>query len=255
MGNRKKLDQALFDDLPSVLKDQVIPNSVYFDPTKYALQKQMENRGTYEKYRSLEFNHVKGHEKWIKIYSVASSSRLCFLHFLKIKNFEFEKLLKIEEIKNRSVNAHYDGYNNNIYYECKCHEITDYHPIVLSEVYSTVLKKYFDMKPQKSDKEGKIKLFPRDFGIETSKNSMHFDLKQLVTHILGLIPKKETHPELHYVFFRPKEGTHPELDKFYDSFINELKQVKKSNFISQIKDKYNITFDYEFVPITVEMQL
>ena len=34
MGNRERLDQALFDDLPWNLKDQVIPNSIYFDPLK-----------------------------------------------------------------------------------------------------------------------------------------------------------------------------------------------------------------------------
>ena len=238
-SNSSYIDNALFAELSESQKKLVLSNSVYFGPN-YPLRRVIEEKGLVKTYK-LELNPVQGHSDWIKMYSIASSSRLCLLYFLNKEGIEFEHTLTIAKGERVNVEAHYDAFDSlsNTYIECKCHEIAEpSHGDYLKEwAYRSILEDKLGLN-NILVKNGC--LFPTldQFGVDiypgNSIYQMHFDFKQLVTHVCGMIVqnKKGT---IRYVFFTP---TNCHVDKNVETIYKELKleieAIKKSKFLADL---------------------
>ena len=108
--------------------------------------------------------------------SVASSSRLCFVNFANYNEIEFERPLST----GKGI-AKLDASKDNLFYECKCHEIFDNHNNYLSLAYKENLKEFFNINYQKND-NAYCKLNLTDFEIEKEESiyNLHFDMKQFI---------------------------------------------------------------------------
>ena len=135
----------------------------------------------------------------IKMCSVASSSRLCFINFANYNEIEFERPLSTGK-----GTAKLDASKYNLFYECKCHEIFDNHNNYLSLAYKENLKEFFNINYQKND-NAYCKLNLTDFEIEKEESiyNLHFDMKQFLCHLFGIA--KNGGGTLQYIFFFTKK--------------------------------------------------
>ena len=205
--------------------------------------------------KSNEFNKVRGHDD-LSICSVASSGRLCFLKLIDHENIKFEwhelNGTSQEKIWTKpSINdAQYDAFDGTTFFECKCQEILNEH-VGLSKDYIPVLKDFFGLNFK--EENGLIIAKASDFLIDVDKDyrELHFDLKQLFTHLCGIVKaygnvSKHT---LKYIFFKPKEeliNKHELIKSAYKELDNELSIIQNSVFF---KEKCHIKFEYKYVHV------
>ena len=153
-----------------------------------------------------------GQELPISMLSVASSSRFCYLslrdsdlsafdiHNIIVKR-RFEERLPILE---GGTPPHMDAYCETdkevCFFECKCHEQFDGHPIVLSESYfnkGLIVDDVFkDQKPinyrEAVKKDGEMVKYPiYSSTVFDGIDNPRFDIKQLLTHLMGIKKKME----------------------------------------------------------------
>lgn len=272
-------------------------NENYFDEKyKEKLKVILEQSKVFDKYIN-EWkppSHHKKNKNLVKMCSIASSSRLCFLYFyerIEKAEIEVEKICPIKLIASQT-KAHLDAYDkeNNIYYECKCHEICTSNHYMLKDKYGEILKKIFDItisedniiaKERKGKNEKYIKLSLNDLGIETEDESfnnylnalkridknikinvknrsvykLHFDVKQLICHLIGIKNNNETGKEkiLKYIFFTPKDELiecDKDIKNLYEVLEIEFSMIKNSRKISQFLEENGIKLEYETIPVT-----
>jgi len=210
-----------------------------------------------------------------KMCSAASSARLCFWHFFDNKNIIYEET----EITNCLCYPNYDAHDekNNIFYECKCHEIFDSPSAKFSYNYICIFNKYFKMryeKKTKNHKDGVVEKYIEptynDFGIEdfgqnASIYRQKFDFKQMLCHIFGLLTL-DTNPTLKYIIFVPNEEiiTKNETRENRGKVGKWLKNTKtlidiiftKIGEVKVYKDEKEhklgdlINFEYEFIDVS-----
>ena len=87
--------------------------------------------------------------------------------------------------------------------------------------------------------------------IDNDYQNLHFDLKQLFTHLCGIIKAKGNTSKytLKYIFFKPKEILIKKNDvirEAYEELDKELKAIKNSVLF---KEKCHIKFDYDYVNV------
>lgn len=239
--NKTNFDKLILKSVQE--SNHIIPNKVYYDNAySESLKKELNKRKCLEKFGAREF--TKSRTGLIKICSIASSSRLCFLYFAN-KNVSFEKELLIGV--NSRTKAHLDAYDNkNTYYECKCHEIFDNHNTKKNHLrlsYKKLIKECFNISyPDNNDEYLMLKL--SDFGIQkdTSIYYLEFDMKQFLCHLMGLA--NNGGGKLQYVFFTPsvKEIELNALCKeVYSTLHNEIDEIWNCSVIKNMCNKYNIT--------------
>lgn len=176
----------------------------------------------------------------IKMCSIGSSSRLCYLaSFNKYKGIkEREKT----DIKNGCCKPHYDGYDPaaNIFYEFKCHELCDGSShYKLTDSYISLLMEYFDI-----NKNPKDLIFSDlgDFGEKYNDKSIYkvnFDFKQFLCHVFGLfkVASLSKLTTLKYVWITPKLSSNKELQIFVNKIKEEIKHI--FNHFSAIEINFN----------------
>lgn len=159
-----------------------------------------------------------------KICSVASSARLGALYFAK-REFsypkpagEFEKCLPIKRVMGIPPHMDYYSVDTNTHFECKCHEILDDHSCNKLKIkYKKILEPMFwNPKFVTYDKDyiyptlrslGMIRTDLLDklhLKLDDSIYCLHFNVKQLLTHLMGLLSNENSVTDkLQYVFFTP----------------------------------------------------
>lgn len=90
-----------------------------------------------------------------------------------------------------------------------------------------------------------------DFGDEKDIYSIHFDFKQLITHISGMI-NQNINGKLNYIFFTPDiayNGTDKIIDKLYSELKTEVAAIEKSGFVRNLKE-YGIELAFGYCPVS-----
>lgn len=196
--------------------------------------------------------------------SVASSSRFCYLS-LKDCNFNafniertnfvrrFEEKLPIfDKGIPPHMDAYYEAEKEVCFFECKCHEQFDRHYIRLAESYfnkglivDLIFKDYPYQVIEKTNRKGiisKYRQYPSSiFGVS---NNPRFDIKQLITHIMGINERmkdnKDKKARLIYFYFMPNETlVNKNIKEVYELLIEEAQIIFK--FISGYAT--NISFE------------
>ncbi len=198
---KKEFDKLI---MQSVNNTHIINNSFYYDNLYYTkLSAELKERNLFEVFSKRELQEVNRGSGLIKMCSVASSSRLCFLYFAKDNDVRMEISLNT----GTHGNAQLDAAKDNVFYECKCHEIFDNHNKNnnhLSLAYKKNLQKYFNINYQEDD-ENYCKLKLKDFYIPSNISiyDLRFDMKQFLCHLFGLA--NNGGGILQYIFFQPKK--------------------------------------------------
>ena len=205
--------------------------------------------------------------------SIGSSSRFCYLS-LKDSSFEvfgfkgnpesreFEKTLPI--FAGKGIPPHMDCFiedeNDSYFFECKCHEQFDSHLIDLSTSYfreglicSNIKDSYVEKELLKNTTTYK-RVSPSLFGVGKSPR---FDIKQLLTHIMGIKEKmkkeginKKAH--LCYFYFIPEKAlVNKKINSTIEKLIEEAKTVFSSEFIRQHAPEIDLRLYIQFTD-TVE---
>lgn len=222
-------------------------------------------RKTFSKEISGRFPHI---------LSSASSARLCYLHFHKDflrGDLTFEHLSPC--LGNSNGVANLDAFmlknGTKHYFECKCHEFVGTEDDVLLESYRDTIKKNFKIdsvdvitrQPKDKDKKPRtcLSLSEKQLGIlipgqeEALIYDMHFDVKQLICHLLGIAQEIENEKKahlnlkhsLHYVFFVPSDKFgNKSLTRYYQTLETEIQAISKSK-IQEFAKTQDISLDLE----------
>lgn len=232
-------DKIQFDKLILLSLENIqyiIPNTVYYNESYYIqLVKELKNRKLLKIFQDKELQEIS--PGLIKMCSVASSSRLCFIYFANYNEIEFERPLSTGK-----GTAKLDASKDNLFYECKCHEIFDNHNNYLSLAYKENLKEFFNINYQKND-NAYCKLNLTDFEIEKEESiyNLHFDMKQFLCHLFGIA--KNGGGTLQYIFFTPKKDLIENNDfcrDIYKELENEINLIWNCEKIKAMTKKFKI---------------
>ncbi|MCF0262422.1 MAG: hypothetical protein HUK23_05890, partial [Sphaerochaetaceae bacterium] len=156
------LESTDFDELvaKSVKGAEHLKEHYFDDAYKAELIRVLKESNWYDSY-SREIKEDSKNTKGPKMLSVASSSRLCFIYFYP-QGVRFEEKV---DTGLRGGQPQLDAYKDNVYYECKCHEIFASHD-TLSNSYRDKLKEVFGINAENLDNDSYVKLSLYDFGID-----------------------------------------------------------------------------------------
>ena len=191
-----------------------------------------------------------------------SSCRMAYNRLKKVKNIVFEYGLPTEVGGEAQLDAYIQAKKIEIFIEAKCHEIYGSHRIVeVSEVYLPVfdkLQEFFTYAAEKS-KKGYVKC---SFKV-MEQEILHFDLKQLICHFLGISAGllkgaiKSKKIRFVYLIFNPHHIKDRICDKYrkkildqYDKAIEEInlfdmEKLFEAIFEYQRSQNKNISHNYE----------
>ena len=118
------MESSLYDELmiKTLGNAHIKDGTVYYDDAYESLLKEsLKKYGLLERYKGELGRNSKG----VKMCSIASSSRFCFLASKTIMR-EIDEHEKVD-VRNGCCNPHFDGYSkrNNTFYEFKCHEFCE----------------------------------------------------------------------------------------------------------------------------------
>lgn len=184
--------------------------------------------------------------------SVASSSRFCCfslkdsdLSVFGIKNknnpISFEEKLPIFDNGHGTpphMDAYYEDDSDCYFFECKCHEQFDSHKIELSPAYfreDRIVTKIDSCYFKNPSANGYFNICPRAFGLS---DNPRFDIKQFLTHLMGIKKKMVTKPNkkahLIYFYFIPCEiKDDKEINEVIERLILEIKTVFNHKFFKE----------------------
>ena len=200
-----------------------------------------------------------------KMACVGSSSRFCYiaLNDVNWENSilkgvpEFEYSCPIDGIRGTSPQLDAFFKESNTYFEVKCHEIFEKHPVILSSAYwNLIYGEGNDFRfnvtgtlnhGKENSKQFQISL--EEFGFHKEKEKSMFDIKQLLCHLLGIKyskkkDEKSQNAELVYLFFIPQCSDTNDSNKINREFKNlkrEIITIFSSNPINQFCKTNNIT--------------
>ena len=221
--NSTKYDNLLLNEIGTT---HIKYGTVYYDNLYFDLLKnKLSEDGLLDAYK----NELKENSKGIKMCSIASSSRFCYIASKGVykEMDEFEK----DDISYGCCRPHYDGYSSslNTFYEFKCHEFCNNSHDCLSESYNPLLKEVYDINISDPSK-----LRFSDFGIKVEDdpliNKINFDFKQFICHIFGIIAHiKNTNNKatLKYVWIIPSQTNDKELDDFIFLVKSQIDSIFK----------------------------
>lgn len=192
---------------------------VYFEPSIFNKEVvSTMSKSDYKSYGSgaggelKEHVNKKGETIPASMSSVGSSSRFCYLSLRNSNllpfgitksdnNIRFEEKLHISGVEGGippHMDAFYENEGNYYFFECKCHEQFDNHKLKLSDSYfdknlivDKIDKSFFIQNIHKVNKKtGKTSTYreysPGAFGLPSNPR---FDIKQFLTHIMGIESK------------------------------------------------------------------
>ena len=207
-----------------------------------------------------EFQPVKGHPNSIKICSVTSSARLCFL-YLYDEEVSFEIALK-NPIYGDKFPAQLDAKKQNIYFECKCQEVINGERESLKKSYKELLEKEFNVSNITINQyEDTLSFNLTDMGANYNEDydKTHFNVKQLFTHLLAISKTDLSEPvTLKYVIFKPSDELlrpYPKLLKVYEELREEIKEIINSRSIKYFLEKYKGKILLDLDPETVFVEI
>ena len=181
--------------------------------------------------------------KCVPICAFASSARLCYLHFRSLEEQgepTFEALID-NDIPCNTVPTHMDVIHNGIHYECKCQEIlsTSKSPFSISYLRSPLFQELGIQEARcvrkETEQHGKVSIsyileFPLSqlgisYGNDPDYISLHFDLKQFISHLIAIANTKgDEEATLAYVFYTPKASsieTYESVKELYETLNKE----------------------------------
>lgn len=199
-----------------------------------------------------------------KFLSIGSSSRFCFVSLNvddginekegadffshegeRIKRTYFEKRLPVFD--DDSTPPHMDAYaktrKREYFFECKCHEMFDTHPLRLSKKYFNTGKDLIvdHIPPEYLTEVGSaIAISPEAFGV---KDTM-FDIKQLLTHLMGIeCNRTRKHCDLIYFYSFPEEMdiVDPRISEVIQKVKVDAVTIFECKIIKDYCSAYNIT--------------
>lgn len=265
MNLKKRFDQLILENLE---KNGCGPFGYTMDPKTYpvyyskeafeAFRQEMQTQ--YPQYYQ-QYSKGKGSELLEtstppKMASVASSSRFAYIALRNgaeglggTKQVTFEYACKIKDIGGPG--AQLDAYTtdeqgNPIYVEVKCHEIFDFHKILLKPPYWNKFygeSNSFGFPVNPNIPKDSFELSLEAFGISQKDTSL-VDMKQLLCHLLGIASQNpDNRPgTLVYLFFKPKVTGHDRdlLEKVFTQLMNEFSAILQSAPIKTFCGIHNI---------------
>lgn len=210
-----------------------------------------------KKRKSYELNYSEKY-KCTPICALASSGRLCYLHFRYKEGAEFETALSNGICASRP--TYMDAVIGDTYYECKCQEILykSHSPLRRSYLESELFKK-FEVKNYTINNENLV-FDVRKLNIKMKGDNdyarLHFDLKQLICHLIAIANNNNnTQKVLQYVFFKPNREVikkYPRVEKLYEELDAEIKAICASDTaISKFAEKHYINIAE---PVFIELK-
>ena len=193
-----------------------------------------------------------------KMASFGSSSRLIYLLSKDVAGFSFEEKLSTKVGGPANLDGYLKTEEHDIYVEAKCREI--YGSYANQEI-SNVYKKVYDFIRERNVyfnyRETEIKGDDKHFKCTfTWKNNdiIHFDLKQLICHFLGIcanILEKEANSDVKFIYliFNPNEDTDfsdVHIKKFEKKIKNDYsKTLEEISWLKDFKWLYDIIMEYQ----------
>ena len=186
-----------------------------------------------------------------KMACFGSSCRIAYDKLNSVEGVEFEKILST--IVSRGM-ANLDAYvkrgNLDIFVEAKCHEIYGSHRIVeVSEVYLPVfdkLQEFFTYAAEKS-KKGYVKC---SFKVK-EQEILHFDLKQLICHFLGITAGllngaiKSKKVCFVYLIFNPHHIKDRICDKYRKKILDQYDKTIEEINLFDMEKLFEAIFEYQ----------
>ena len=216
--------------------------------------------------------------KCTPICAFASSARLCYLYLGEDNSLDYEVPLD-NDLRSSSVPTKMDAKKGNEYYECKCQEIVGASHTPFSPQYldSPLFQSLFeDFNVQKGfisigtkeipdKKTGKtrtvkylkfdVKELKIDYGKAKDYAHLHFDLKQLICHLIALANNKDAQEKavLQYIFFTPNEESinkYSKVKRLYTILEKELNAIlANETSVSKFAKKHKIEICYKCVEL------
>lgn len=233
------------------------PNHLYYaDEYADAIKDYFDNADpkiiSFETNLSEEYNNI-------PICAFASSGRLCYLDFRnrlkenKVGRIIFEMPLHNDHTKStRPTKMDAVDLDNNVYYECKCQEIRGKNKDGLRVSYrgcSKLFNKIGIEHYEEDTPDGYLSFRMSELGIILNDDplytNLHFDVKQLICHIIALANKKDGKKKtLQYVIYKPKQESIDEnryAKALYQELDTEIEVIfKKGTKIDKFCDDKNI---------------
>ena len=178
-----------------------------------------------------------------KMASVASSSRYTVESVLKAPTQNIQEVFKLNynhkkdaeigvPFQRGGIPPQFDAYlcddNKEIYIEAKCHEIFGSHSMRMKKSYALQFEKLvtFYKRPESANQNDFI--FDMSLiGINPSE-TLRFDAKQAIAHILGVKKNRRLTSKLIFLFFKPCD------DPIYDTIKCQSYSFLNSSFIQTI---------------------
>ena len=193
---------------------------------------------------SKELGGADNPQKKVKICSLASSGRLCFLDF-RDKKKDIEKAMKTGV---GSSTAKFDVVDGNIYYECKCQEIVngERKRLKKSYMYSPLFTDFkIDLSEERNVRNGELEFTLQDLGIDDCRMyyELHFNVKQLLCHLMAIAyGNKGKKATLQYIIYTPacaEIKKSQALTELYANLKEEIDEIWNCQKIKDFCDRNN----------------
>ena len=198
-----------------------------------------------------------------KMASFGSSSRLIYLLSKDVAGFSFEEKLSTKVGGPANLDGYLKTEEHDIYVEAKCREIYgSYANQKISKVYKDVYDFIHDRNGLFGYRVTEIKDDKRHFKCTFTwddKEIIHFDIKQLICHFLGICAnildnnkKKNANPNVKFIYliFNPNEdtdfsneqikGLEKEIKEDYDKTLKEISWFEDFGWLFDIIMEYQI---------------
>ena len=267
MNLQHKLDYAIRDK-----EDKTYGEGYIISKSKLAYDRYMSNEGwdrylaemsedhrkQYEEGDGGEINEKRG--RWgtypPKMACYGSSSRIIYTLLRGVANIEFEKKFATRVGHTANLDAYLQTGYTDIFLEAKCREIYASHTkIDIGNVYKPVYEyiKQCNKKFGYSDEPSKANnKFRCSFDYD-GKQIIRFDIKQLISHFLGIaagVLEGVIKDNIRFVYFiyNPNELDNEALEKVYDNTKKEIDKIK-------IKDLFKAVFEYQKKNLEIEKEM
>ena len=224
----------------------------------YLAEMSEDHRIQYEKGDGGELNEKRG--RWgtypPKMACYGSSSRIIYTLLRGVANIEFEKKLATQVGHTANLDAYLQTGDTDIFLEAKCREIYASHTkIDIGNVYKPVYEyikqcnKKFGYSVETSKANNKFRC---SFSYD-GKKIIRFDIKQLISHFLGIaagVLEGVIKDNIRFVYFiyNPKELGKKTLDGVYDDTINEIRRIG-------VIELFKAVFEYQKKKLNIEKEM
>ena len=225
---------------------------------RYLAEMSEDHRKQYEDGDGGEINEKRG--RWgtypPKMACYGSSSRIIYTLLRGVANIEFEKKFATRVGHTANLDAYLQTGYTDIFLEAKCREIYASHTkIDIGNVYKPVYEyiKQCNKKFGYSDEPSKANnKFRCSFDYD-GKQIIRFDIKQLISHFLGIaagVLEGVIKDNIRFVYFiyNPNELDNEALEEVYDNTKKEIDKIK-------IKDLFKAEFEYQKKNLEIEKEM